>query len=562
MNKLIFKSLYIIDRQKKLSYYTTFHSRINVITSSEVSLGKSTILKSLYYTLGAELQFGELPIKNLITIVTFTYMKNDYLIVRNGSYFLFNHKEKNTLYTSNSEFKEAMISLLGYEITIEKNEKIYTAPPVFYFIPYYIDQINGWTVNPQSFLNLGQFTKVERDDMIYYHLGIYGENYSSLLSEKNELEYNIKNDSNNMEKNKELSNLLQEEMDNLVEISDTDSLFFRKIKTEYENEGNIINKIKMEILILLNERATTRRTIDNLQKVIKSKNKEKNILKENSIQCPHCNEIFSPTDKEIFDANIIIVDVDSEIADLNKIILTLNNKIEAKEQILKKHIDKIKHLEQLKSKQQVSFESMAKSKGIAETRHSLLNKILKYENDILVNNVTLKSVKKKIKEINKQKEGADNLYTTYYKKYLSSFLLYNEPMMQYEKILPKETFSSTGAVQVLLNLIRFYATIELINHFKFSPLLPIVIDSPKSGEQSFSNNQLIIENLTSHFNVSNQRIIATIDFKKSEDTKNIKIIELTNEPKQLLSKESFIVNQKEINRLIQIFDKSLNDSAN
>ena len=110
MNKLIFKNLYIIDRQKKISYHTTFHSKINVITSSEVSLGKSTILKTLYYTLGAELQFGELPIKNLITMVSFTHKKNDYFIIRNNNYFLFNNNGENTLYTSTSAFKKAIIS--------------------------------------------------------------------------------------------------------------------------------------------------------------------------------------------------------------------------------------------------------------------------------------------------------------------------------------------------------------------------------------------------------------------------------------------------------------------
>lgn len=562
MNKLIFKNLYIIDRQKKISYHTTFHSKINVITSSEVSLGKSTILKTLYYTLGAELQFGELPIKNLITMVSFTHKKNDYFIIRNNNYFLFNNNGENTLYTSTSAFKKAIISILGYEITIEKNEKIYTAPPVFYFIPYYIDQINGWTVNPQSFLNLGQFTKTERDTMIYYHLGIFGDTYSSLLSQKNELEFKIKNDSKNIEKNKELSHLLQEEMDNLVELSDADSLFFQSIKSKYEIVGNDINKLKNDILSLFNEKSSIKRTINNLQKVIQLKTKEKKIIKENSIQCPHCKEVFSPTDKEIFDANLIIVDVESEIAELNKIVLTVKEKIEAKESTLKKHVDELNYLENLKSKQQVSFEVMAKSKGITETRHSLLSKIMKYEDNIVVNNVTLKSINNQIKEINGQKEDADNLYTDYYKEYLSSFLLYNEPMMQSEKILPKETFSSTGAVQVLLNLIRFYATIDLINHFDFSPKLPIVIDSPKSGEQSFSNNQLIIENLISHFDVPNQRIIATIDYIKPENLKNIKVIELTNEPKKLLNEESYIKHLPEIEQLIQTFDNALNDSAN
>lgn len=54
MYKLVFKTIRIIDLITYESFSTNFIKGVNVITSSENSVGKSTIIKSLYYVLGAE----------------------------------------------------------------------------------------------------------------------------------------------------------------------------------------------------------------------------------------------------------------------------------------------------------------------------------------------------------------------------------------------------------------------------------------------------------------------------------------------------------------------------
>ena len=51
---LIFSSIYLVDLTNKEAKKVYFESGKNLITSSHNHLGKSVIMKSLYYTLGAD----------------------------------------------------------------------------------------------------------------------------------------------------------------------------------------------------------------------------------------------------------------------------------------------------------------------------------------------------------------------------------------------------------------------------------------------------------------------------------------------------------------------------
>ena len=57
MKNVYFKSIIIADLQSETARSQTFEKGFNVITSADNHVGKSSLLKSLYYTLGAEVKF-------------------------------------------------------------------------------------------------------------------------------------------------------------------------------------------------------------------------------------------------------------------------------------------------------------------------------------------------------------------------------------------------------------------------------------------------------------------------------------------------------------------------
>ena len=57
MKEVYFKQIMIADLQNKTARVQPFEKGLNVVTSIDNHVGKSSLLKSLYYTLGAEVDF-------------------------------------------------------------------------------------------------------------------------------------------------------------------------------------------------------------------------------------------------------------------------------------------------------------------------------------------------------------------------------------------------------------------------------------------------------------------------------------------------------------------------
>ena len=72
MNEMYFKSILIADIKEKTARFQKFQKGFNVITSQENHVGKSSMLKSLYYAMGAEIDYDNIWDKNTkVYIVNF-----------------------------------------------------------------------------------------------------------------------------------------------------------------------------------------------------------------------------------------------------------------------------------------------------------------------------------------------------------------------------------------------------------------------------------------------------------------------------------------------------------
>ena len=68
--------------------------------------------------------------------------------------------------------------LLNFDIQLERhaNSQLGLAGPAYYFLPFYVDQDEGWSTTWSSFTGLQQF-KDYRKNMIEFHLGVRPQSY-------------------------------------------------------------------------------------------------------------------------------------------------------------------------------------------------------------------------------------------------------------------------------------------------------------------------------------------------------------------------------------------------
>jgi hypothetical protein len=176
-NMLEITRLLITDTIENLSKKVDFSSK-TLITSDKNSKGKSIIMKSIYHSLGANSQFDDpFEYRNKIYDVSFRFSNIEYRVIR--------YKDDYIVYKSGKIIKkinrnvEELSKILkeetgNYVFLKDKNsDKLILAPPAISFIPYYLDQDKSWKKDVKPFQNLDQFEKLSRDELFYYHLGVY-----------------------------------------------------------------------------------------------------------------------------------------------------------------------------------------------------------------------------------------------------------------------------------------------------------------------------------------------------------------------------------------------------
>ena len=83
MKEVYFKQIMIADLQNKTARVQPFEKGLNVVTSIDNHVGKSSLLKSLYYTLGAKVDFDSVwDRQSKLYVVTLSVDETEYCIAR------------------------------------------------------------------------------------------------------------------------------------------------------------------------------------------------------------------------------------------------------------------------------------------------------------------------------------------------------------------------------------------------------------------------------------------------------------------------------------------------
>lgn len=482
----------------------------------------------------------------VISLLFFKVDNTEYSILRNHDQFtLFCGTEK-VLQTTHitQDLAPKFADIFNFKLQLRNKLSDFSqATPAFLFLPFYLDQDQGWHDVFVSFEKLGQFSKW-KDDFLKFHLGIYPSEYYIEKNKKNKFQ----NDLENCNKRKEV---IKQTQDNIAQKLSKISIFDIKI----EDYKSAVKKLVAEVNNLKqkeNEYLAKRLELNEecraliAQKAILEKARAE-IQKDFSysaqnlpdkVECPICHTVHDNSFAIRFDLAVdeyrcteIIQEIEIKLAEHQKELEKLENNISW----TNAEIAKINQCLQY-TKNDVSLEQIISMSGRKQV-YSILDEELEsinIEHIDLEQKITNcdKELKKFIKSDSQKK-----IFNDFSEQIKSNYKDLGLITLAFEhKGIKCELSKESGSDKTRLIFGYFLALISIIAKKSSACFCPIVIDSPRQNDVDQKNWELMLKLLKKELSSECQCILSLVDHTGIEfEGKEI----VLDDPYHLLNEEDF-----------------------
>ncbi len=549
MKRLTINKLIVISQSESRSLEIPFKNGLNIILGGNKT-GKSSLIKSIFTTLGCECRKNEADWKKLISayILFFRYGEKQFCVVRQGKkYQIFENSESAyscIIETKDfQEYSNCLMEILEIKMScISKDGKQINVTPPLLLRFQYIDQDEGWNKIADSFSNVA-YIKDWKINTNKYVCGYLDDKYYELQAQK--VEYMLEKD----DKKKELrynqnfvshitSTLTQiENIESVEEVTtDIDALLakaeeMRKKQFTYNAEMTVLEN---EIYVNQHKFQVVEHNLAEIKEDI-----EFAMSQENELICPTCGTVYSNG----IEQQLIIT---SDYAHCEKLIDELRNSIftatKGLEELREKYKEvslEIKSIEQKiqKSQQLLSYSSFYKNKGQYEVYESCKNQleVLQQEIDSYASKIAI--LEEKIEEMKSRKRSKE----------------IREKIEEYCRILADEinlpqTFIKLRDFVQIINrtgsetprLVYMYqSALYLYNLDRAkSPFNFYVVDTPNQQGQDVENLKSIFKSLELFLSDEGQVIVGT-ERETGLEEKASNVIKLT-EKRRCLNSSNYL----------------------
>lgn len=520
MKRLTIKKLIVISQSESRSLEVPFENGLNIILGGNKT-GKSSIIKSIFTTLGCECKSMEADWKKLISsyLLFFNYGEKQFCIVRQGKKFqIFEYSKcAYSCVIETEAFHEYSNCLMDiFEINmpcISKDGKQFNVTPPLLFRFQYIDQDDGWSKIADSFSNVG-YIKEWKPNTNKYVCGYLDDTYYKLQAQKIEQTL-IKDD-----KKKELNynqNFVSRISSTLTQVEDMHSV--DEVTTNIESllaKSEELRKIQFscnaEMTVLENDIYVNQyklHTVEhNLAEV--KKDIEYAMHQDDELVCPICGTIYANgLDEQL--------NITSDYAHCEKLIEELKNIIsvstEKLEELKEKHrvvLFEIQTIErQIQNSQEfLSYSSFYKNKGQYEIYESCKKQLdaIQKEVDFYVSKIALIDA-----EINEQKskERSQNIREDIKSYCYRLAEAINLPktfieLRDFVQIINRTGSETPRLVYMYQSALYLYNLSRACSPFNF-----YVIDTPNQQGQDDDNLESIFKSLELFLSDEGQVIVGT-----------------------------------------------------
>ncbi len=546
--KMIFNTLYVFSPREKMAKTVSFSEGVNVVTSSQADgtdRGKTVLLRSLYHALGADAYFdSKWKAEPKIYILQFSIDDHVYFIFRSGNLFkLFNEqKERISSVIHASDLAAELEKITGFAMKLpNRNENtLEITPPVYNYLPFYIDQDHYDGSKFSSFENLGQYSNY-KEAVLFSHFGVYDEIFFDLVKQK-EL---IGSDINKLNDRMRVLHAVQEDI--IAKIgtgaySGNIDALKRELKQhqrEYSEIVDKLNKCKAKLFELRDKSYELTRLIFEVNKSERTNDVEIQQLRKH--RCPECNSIITDTvrlksKRFNFAEDIVIVRTEIETS-----LLDINQSIQTEEARYADLLTTMHLFEERVKMNSTEINDIVRYKGLCEIRDSVITERTEVQDNIDEKENTLKEIEKELKKYAVKKKKATGRYISILTQERTAFCIEEITIESIKKL--SSVFIGSGSNKNISTIIWHMAIIQVRNEFNKDAIrFPFVIDSPNNVETDDEKKFKVIQYILDHASISPQMIISAIGFVPEDyslDDKSINIIYLSNEKWHLLNEQDY-----------------------
>lgn len=555
MKAMYFDNILIADIVEKTAHFHKFEKGFNVVTSQDNHVGKSSLLKSLYFAMGAEVDFDNVWNKNTkLYVVEFYIDEIKFSVARwQKAFALF--RETELILTTKSVSRdlarkfEKIFSFAVY-MANKKTNKIELAPPAFTFMPYYIDQDRGWSGLYESFSNIDQYKKSDRIKSLYYHLGIYTRSTVELMAKRDTLKDKIEQLKAEEEKSRITIESLYAEIQNLLPADSIEEL-----------ERNLIIP-KERISLLVSRIGETRNKIQSLETALYQHEHQLEVIQEYrkikdgiSVRedrdkiniCPKCGYSFDEEIYSIVRSNYNLQNEDYMYKQIEQIISSITSELEKYKESYVSLMDELKQQEQAYDEKQDSYEVYLRQRGLQDSVRHFTEQLGEnvYEQEEYGREI--KEIDKELRKLPNKKEVEEN-YIENVRLNIIKLDAWNSAYEGNIKLL--KPIKAQGTLENKIILAQMIGLFQTMQYFRTNTILfPFVVDSPRAKEASHTSSKDILK-LIFEMDYLPQVILATVDYSDFEnEMKRRAKVTVLSEKRKLLNDDTYREYQSTIEEL-------------
>jgi hypothetical protein len=569
MKGLKFQRLVLLSDSKKLANRFEFQKRFNLVTGSDNSIGKSTLVKCLFWAIGCNPEFDEEWKSNDVkTILYFKVNSCEYIVCRYLETISFGRADAPLEKYSkiSGAFSKKFAEVTGFDLLLaNRTNGLDCPPPAFYFLPFYIDQKRSWNDPWNGFGRLRQYKDFRRN-LIKYFCGYLSSEHFEIeeeIFEKKALE----NAANQQIDRIDVAVDILEEVMPKTQVAVT-PLEFNVIQIEIEIE---LKEFSLQQSKLYEQQSTLANEIHDLEKqqLIASESAREldadytfavENVPSDSLECPLCG---TEHDNSLVSRAGLLADSEALEQQSSNLKAILDEKYKQRDELVEEYhlvsaeVNRInnKYLPEedcIKSENQKVFDQALH----AVTQKKVNQDVAKTKSSYQVKSKAAQDQQKELKSDQRKllsKKDRDELNELFMGNLIENIRLLSatglnlngvKSPMDYKKILGGGAAEGTrGTLAYQLTILR---QIQASAHCE---LAPFVIDTPNQQEQAEHRYKKVLDVIMSNISNGFQVILCAMDNEALSPYKeSAHVIELDGE--RLLKKEHYEKANLEYERLL------------
>ncbi len=520
MTNVSFSRISLLSHRDKAALSVPL-ARRTLVTSDDNDVGKSCLLKSFYWTLGAEIPqvpppWPSLGVESLLEMqiddeVIFAYRKGSTFAHFDSSGALLN-----TYRAVGGKLTEWFAERFDFRLQLTENNsgELGQASPAFLFVPFYIDQDRGWSSPTDSFDRLNQFRRY-RDATYEFHTGIKDSPYYLTVAE-------IASAEEQLEEARDRRSVLgrvrgytgeidgfplalsindfEQELSRLTSEAESLSKSQRELEAKVRVSLKVSQELKQNLAILRAAKSEAELTTASSE------------LSPEIVVCPTCQAEYSNGFAERFSLALDTIEIDEAIHELEEELAKVTRQLQRDDDNRKELAGKLNSIENRLSttREAITLQEVIESAGVRVVRSRIDQDISAADTRIGQIDSILENLKTRRRELTDSKKKAAILdrYSSIFSQLLNELdvVQVDENGLRVVGRLP----SQSGSDATRVRLAQAVATIISIAAKPEPLLFPFIVDSPNQQDQDKINLETMFEILLREVAPETQLIVGGV----------------------------------------------------